>query len=282
MGDISRRITRKSLKAKKKAAIKTIKAQAKEKIHQVKVEYSIDAERKRTKAIEKEQKKELKVQKANARLSYNARQPRPFSLGEDLFNSISHGIGAGLSVAGLVLLIVRSYFYAPKADFGLWVTSYTLFGSLLFIYYLASTLSHAISAIGGRKFFERITFMSMWALIPAISVPFSLICFNGKSLTPFIVLIWSIYGLMAILYAIFGDKLRGFSIFIFFASFFAITLVFHTCGLFFVSGSLLYLLSALFFKLRNYKWSHSIFHLLILAGSISYFFVFYYWIMLCA
>ena len=45
MGDITRRITRKSLKAKRKAAIKTIKAQAKEKIHQIKVDYSMDAEK---------------------------------------------------------------------------------------------------------------------------------------------------------------------------------------------------------------------------------------------
>ena len=50
MGDITRRITRKSLKAKRKAAIKTIKAQAKEKIHQIKVDYSMDAEKKKEKA----------------------------------------------------------------------------------------------------------------------------------------------------------------------------------------------------------------------------------------
>ena len=74
MGDITRRITRKSLKAKRKAAIKTIKAQAKEKIHQIKVDYSMDAEKKKEKAAEREHKRELRAQKANARLSYNAHQ----------------------------------------------------------------------------------------------------------------------------------------------------------------------------------------------------------------
>ena len=57
MGDITRRITRKSLKAKRKAAIKTIKAQAKEKIHQIKVDYSMDAEKKKEKAAEREHKR---------------------------------------------------------------------------------------------------------------------------------------------------------------------------------------------------------------------------------
>ena len=63
MADISRRITRKSLKAKRKAAIKTIKAQTREKIRLVKMECSIDAERKKARSIEKEQKKELKLLK---------------------------------------------------------------------------------------------------------------------------------------------------------------------------------------------------------------------------
>lgn len=276
MGDISRRITRKSLKAKRKAAIKTIKEQAKEKIRQVKVECSIDAERKKTKALEKEQKKELKAQKANARMSYNARQPRPFSLGEDLFNSISHGIGAGLSVAALVLLIIRSVFHAPAANSAAWIASYALLGSVLFVLYLSSTLSHAISAMGGRKVFERMTFMSICFLVPALSVPYAMNSLSGTSLTAFVVLAWTFYGIMAVLHAVFGNKIRGFSVFLFFASFIAMTVVFAKYGTLLVAGSLLYLLSGVFYMFRSYKWSHSIFHFLGLSGSIFHFFAVYY------
>ncbi len=100
MADISLRITKKSLKAKRKAAIKTIKAQTKEKIRAIKMEYAVNSERKKIKVAERAQKKELRIQKANARLAYNERQPRQYTLGEELFNSISHGIGAGLSAAG--------------------------------------------------------------------------------------------------------------------------------------------------------------------------------------
>ncbi|MCQ2240982.1 hemolysin III family protein [Treponema sp.] len=276
MADISRRITRKSLKAKRKAAIKTIKVQAKEKIRQVKLECSIDADRKKTKALEKEQKKELKAQKSNARLAYNARQPRPFSLGEDLFNSISHGIGAGLSVAAIVLLIIRSVFHAPDANVGAWVASYALLGSVLFILYLTSTLSHAISAMGGRKVFERMTFMSIWLLVPALFVPYAMSTLNGTSLTAFVAVLWSIYGLMAILYGVFGNKIRGFSVFAFFVSFFVMTAAFAKCGSLLITGSVLYLIGGAFFMLRNYKWSHSIFHFLGLSGSIFHFFAVYY------
>ena len=133
MGDITRRITRKSLKAKRKAAIKTIKAQAKEKIHQIKVDYSMDAEKKKEKAAEREHKRELRAQKANARLSYNARQPRPFTLGEDVLSSIANGIGAGLSVSAIVLLVIRAYFYAPAAQKSTYISTFAVFGSSLFV-----------------------------------------------------------------------------------------------------------------------------------------------------
>ncbi|WP_407397186.1 hemolysin III family protein [Treponema sp.] len=276
MADISRKITRKSLKAKRKAAIKTIKVQAKEKIRQVKLECSIDADRKKTKAQEKEQRKELKAQKANARISYNERQPRPFSLGEDLFSSISHGIGAGLSVAAIVLLIVRSVFHAPSANSGAWTASFSLLGAFLFIYYLTSTLSHAISAMGGRKVFERMTFMTIWILVPATFVPFALATMSGTTLTAFVSIVWSLYGLMAALYAVFGNKVRGFSVFGFVVSFVIMTLAFARCGSLLITGTALYVVSGGFFMLRNYKWSHSIFHLLALGGSIFHFFAVYY------
>lgn len=274
MADISRRITRKSLKAKRKAAIKTIKLQAKEKIRQVKMECSIDAEKKKNRAIEKEQKKELKAQKSNARVSYNARQPRPFSLGEDLFNSICHGIGAGLSVAAIVLLIVKAVYHAPAGSG--WVASYAMLGAVFFVLYLASTLSHAITAPGGRKVFERINYISICFLIVATSVPFALKTLEGSVLAAFVVLSWSLYGILAVLCAVFGNKIRGFCIFVFGASILAMTAVFISCGNLLVVGSILYLIGGTFFMLRNYKWSHSIFHFFALAASIFHFFAVYY------
>src|SRR5574344_486892 len=76
MADISGKITRKSLRAKKRAAIKTIKAQSREKIREVRIQYANNPERKQTKIAEREQRKALRIQKENARLAYNARQPR--------------------------------------------------------------------------------------------------------------------------------------------------------------------------------------------------------------
>lgn len=272
MADISRRITRKSLKAKRKAAIKTIKAQTKEKIRLVKMECSVDAERKKSRAVEKEQKKELKAQKINARISYNARQPRPYTLGEDLFNSICHGIGAGLGVAAIVLLVIRSVMYAP-ASFRLpWILSFSLFGSLFFLDYLMSTLSHAITASGGRKVFSILENCTFYLLIAATFTPFALKTYSGNTLSLFLVSMWAATGLLIVLQAVFSKKLRGFTEFTYVVMGIGLTAVFIKSGNLLLAGSAFYFLGGLCSLKRNYKWSHSVFHLFMLAGTVFHFF----------
>lgn len=276
MADISRRITRKSLKAKRKAAIKTIKLQAKEKIRLVKLECSIDSEQKKSRELEKEHKKELKAQKANARISYNERQPRPFSLGEDLFNSISHGIGAGLSVAAIVLLVIKSVYHSPSGSAGVYVASYSILGAVFFVLYLCSTLSHAITALGGRKVFERLTYSSIYLLLTATATPFALKMLSGTTLGAFVVLSWSLCGILAVLCIILGSKLKTISFVLYMIAVIAGTVIFSQNGRLFLAGSAFYIAGGTFFLLRNYKWSHSFFHLLCLAGSIFHFFAVYY------
>ena len=66
---------------------------------------------------------------------------RKLTIGEEIFNSITHGIGTVLSIAALVLLIV---FAAIKGN--VWhVVSFSIFGSTLVLLYLASTLYHSFT-----------------------------------------------------------------------------------------------------------------------------------------
>lgn len=284
MADISGKITRKSLKAKKRAAIRTIKAQAREKIKEVKIQYARDPERQKAKVTERERKKAMRVQKENARLAYNARQPRQYSLAEDLFNSISHGLAAGLSVAAIVLLIVRAAMYAPAGHRGLYVTSFTIFGVSLFLLYIMSTLYHALTPYGVRKVFSILNHTSIYLLIAGTYTPFALTTIEGAAGWIMFGVIWGIAVLGIVLYAVFGAKLRNVSavtyiiigwVFIFaynplVAKLPQISIVMLICG------GLAYTASCPFYFMKKYKWSHSIFHLFVIAGSIMHFFSIYY------
>lgn len=284
MADISRKITSKSLKLKRKAAIKTIKVQAKEKIHQVKMEYASDSDRARLRAAEKEHKKELHLQKANARLSYNTRQPRPFTLGEEIFNSISHGIGAGLSVAAIVLLTIQAYYHAPCSKTA-YIASFSIFGSALFILFLMSTLYHAISSLGAKRIFSIINHDSIYIFIAAVYTPFVLTQFKLTNAAYICGLVWGICGGLVALYSVFGAKLRIFS-FLSYVTFGWILIGMALSPLgsgikelskkLMTISAIIYTTGSGFFILKTYKWMHSVFHLCSLAASILMFFSIYY------
>lgn len=284
MADISEKITRKSLRAKKHAAIKTIKAQAKEKIREVKIQYAKNPERKQARIHEREQRKALHVQRENARLAYNARQPRQYSLGEDLFNSISHGIGAGLSVAAIVLLILRALKCAPEGQTVLYVTSFTLFGASAFFLYIMSTLYHALTPYGVQKVFSVFNHTSIYLLIAGTYTPFALTTIGGLRGWIIFGLIWGFAGLGIIFYSVFGGRMRNISVVTYIIMGWLIVSVFGNLSenlpqisiAMLISGGVAYTIGCVPYFMKQTKWAHSIFHLFVLFGSILHFFSIYY------
>ena len=75
-----------------------------------------------------------------------------YTTGEEIVNAITHGIGALLSIAGLVLLIIRAVRYAPEEYKGRCIVGFTIFGASLIVLYLFSTLYHALP-LGTKKVF---------------------------------------------------------------------------------------------------------------------------------
>ena len=72
---------------------------------------------------------------------------REYTLGEEIFNAVTHGVGAGLAVAALVLLIVRSV-----ADGGgILLAAALVYGIALLLEYLMSTLYHALATDAARS-----------------------------------------------------------------------------------------------------------------------------------
>ena len=284
MADITERITRKSLRAKKRAAIKTIKAQAREKIKEVKIQYAKNPERQQARIVERERKKALHVQKENARLAYNARQPRQYTLAEDLFNSISHGIGAGLSVAAIVLLILRAVKYAPAGEIPLYITSFTIFGVSMFLLYLMSTLYHALTPYGVRKVFSILNHTSIYLLIAGTYTPFALTTIEGVAGWVVFGIIWGFAALGIILYSVFGARMRNVSAATYIIMGWLIVFAFNPIVAklprislaMLIAGGVAYTVGCVFYFLKKYKWSHSIFHLFVVVGSVMHFFSIYF------
>ena len=103
----------------------------------------------------------------------NIRIPK-YSLGEELFNSISHGIGAALSIVALVLMVVKAHNPLPE-------TTVSLFGSGMIILYTISCIYHALSPnLEGKKVLRVIDHCDVFLLVFATYIPVALLGVGGS------------------------------------------------------------------------------------------------------
>ena len=92
------------------------------------------------------------------------------SLGEEIANSITHGIGTALSVAALTLLVTLA---AQQGD--AWqIVSVSVYGSSLILLYLASTLYHGLQNQRAKRIFKIIDHSAIFLLIAGTYTPFLL------------------------------------------------------------------------------------------------------------
>ncbi len=277
MADISAIITRKSLKAKQKAAIKTIKAQAQEKIKQIKMNMEDDPDSDDVQDPSSEQRRMMHEQRRNALLSYAGKMPREFTVGEDIFNAISHGIGAGLSVAAIVLLVIHSISSGSMA-----VLANILFGASLFLMYLLSTLYHALDSYGARRVFSIFTHDAIYVLIAGTITPYLIIAVGGVLSCVMFIIVWAAAIAMVVVYSCLSKKLDVLSLVLYAIFAWILILIFSVTpiasAISFKSSALLvlggaaYTAGSLFYLMPKYKWAHSIFHVFALGGSILHFF----------
>ena len=203
-----------------------------------------------------------------------------FSKGEEIANSITHGIGAALSVAALVLLIVYSSLYGTAWH----VVSFTIFGVTMLILYISSTLVHSFPEGRAKNLFEIFDHSSIYFFIAGTYTPFLFLAVKGT-------LGWTLFGVIWGL-ALFGTVFKCFFVKKFLNT---STLLYVLMGWLIVfawdtlvqnlstgslalliTGGVLYTLGAVFYVWRGFKYHHMIWHLFVLAGSVTHFFSVFY------
>ncbi len=202
-----------------------------------------------------------------------------FSLGEQIANAVTHGVGTLLSVAGLVLLIVDAVLHGSPRH----IVSFTVFGSTMVLLYLFSTFNHSLQHEPSRKVFEILDHAGIFILIAGTYMPFTLIAMKGA-------LGWTLFGVQWLL-AITGIILKASLGHRFIRQVQAVSTIFYiimgwmflggihllvnslpTGGLvwLFIGGGC-YTVGTIFFAMKKLRYSHLIWHLFVLAGSFSHF-----------
>jgi hemolysin III len=198
------------------------------------------------------------------------------SLFEEKLNAWSHGIGAALGIAGLVLLIVYSKSETPWSLF-----SVIVYGISIIILFLASTFYHAVKGEKRKHYFRIIDHISIYVLIAGTYTPVLLITLpNSLGWTLF----WTVWGIAAfgvILKLFFTGRFELFSTLLYLVMGWLIVFDFSNLSnalggngiLWLFAGGLFYTVGILFYAIQKIPYNHVIWHVFVLGGAICHFFM---------
>ena len=203
-----------------------------------------------------------------------------YTLGEEIFNAITHGVGDLIAIAALVLLIVFAAVYGD----GWCLASGIVYGITLVVLYTMSTLYHAITPERAKRVFRIFDHCSIFLLIAGTYTPYSLVTlrevdFHGISLG------WLIFGVIwglavvGIVFAALRKSVKWVEVPLYVLMGWMIILSIKDLVanlasggvILLVAGGIVYTIGVVFFILHKYRYMHSIWHIFVLAGSILHF-----------
>jgi hemolysin III len=192
------------------------------------------------------------------------------------FNSISHLVGAVLALAGAVVLVVA----ASRDGDTRRIVSFSIYGATLFLLYLISTLYHGLPTGRAKHVFRVLDHQAIYLLIAGSYTPFTLVTLDGSVGWWLFGAIWGMAVLGLVLDALPRRGARILPLFIYFVMGWLIVLAINpllaalprTGFIWLLTGGLLYTSGIVFYALdRRYPWMHGVWHLFVLAGSISHY-----------
>ncbi|MBU2972685.1 hemolysin III family protein [Pseudoalteromonas sp. C2R02] len=205
-----------------------------------------------------------------------------YSIKEEVANSVSHGIGALLSVAGLTLLLINAIEQQNITK----IMSFSIYGSSLIILFLASTLYHAFSDEKVKQVFKLLDHCAIYLLIAGSYTPLMLVTLNGALGYVMTALIWLI-ALAGIIFKVkFGSRFKWLSLSTYLGMGFISLAVLPQLqsnlaseGITLLAlGGLIYCLGVIFYVQKKIPFNHAIWHLFVIGGAASHFFMIYHYV----
>lgn len=201
-----------------------------------------------------------------------------YTLGEEIANSITHGIGILFGVAALTILLVLSI----KKREVLSIVSFSIYGLCIILMYLFSTLYHSIRNPRAKKILRVFDHSSIYLFIAGTYTPIGLLAMEGYLRIIVLATVWTI--------AIFGvafkiithakmDNFKRLSLALYLgmgwiAVFTIRPIINMTSFRFFVwilTGGLLYTLGTIFYSIKKLPYGHAIWHVFVLSASVVHF-----------
>ena len=200
----------------------------------------------------------------------------PQSRGEEIANSVSHGVGFAAALAAIPLLVVGAANRGGTGD----IVGGAVFGAALALLYLTSSLYHALPRGSAKQLLRKLDHSAIFLLIAGTYTPFTLGVLGGAWGWALFGLVWGIaaIGIFLKLFAGIGHTRLSAALYIAMGWMIVIAarpLIMQVpargIGLL-VAGGLAYTLGVVFYAAPRLRYAHFIWHLFVLTGSTCHFF----------
>ena len=196
-----------------------------------------------------------------------------YTLGEEITNSITHGVGAGMAIAGMVVLLVQSN--------DVWqVVSSAIYGASMIFLFLMSCLYHALTNHTAKKVFRVFDHTSIFFLIAGTYTPFTLVTLRGWVGWTVFGVVWGVAVVGIVLNSISVERFKKISMVGYIASGWcviaAIVPLVRRMALpgviLLILGGVFYTAGVLFYRKKGVRFMHAFWHFFVLAGAVLHYF----------
>ena len=198
-------------------------------------------------------------------------QERPQSLGEEIANSVSHGLGLLAALAAFPVLVIGAH---QRGDITGTVGA-SVFATTMVLLYLTSTLFHALPVCGAKRVFQILDHSAIYLLIAGTYTPFTLGVLRGAWGWTLFGLVWGLAVVGTVLKALGGVRYTTVSTWVYLTMGWLILIAADKAwtlvpkwGLFWLlAGGLAYTAGAVFFMAERNRYFHFVWHLFVIAGT---------------
>jgi hemolysin III len=202
-------------------------------------------------------------------------QERPQSLGEEIANSVSHGLGLLLALAAFPVLVISANQRGDVAG----IVGASVFATALVLLYFTSTLFHALPVCRAKRVFQILDHSAIYFLIAGTYTPFTLGVLRGTWGWTLFGLEWSLAIIGTVLKSFGGVRYNTISTLVYLAMGWLVVIAADSVwtlvpkwGLFWlVAGGLSYTAGVVFFMTERFRYFHFVWHLFVVAGSACHF-----------
>ena len=202
-------------------------------------------------------------------------QERPQSLGEEIANSASHGLGFLATVAAFPVLVMAAQQRGDTAG----IVGASVFATTMVLLYLASTLFHALPRCRAKRVFQILDHSAIYLLIAGTYTPFTLGVLRGSWGWTLFGIVWGLAVVGTVLKALGGVRYTTLSTWMYLAMGWVVVIAAETVwtlvpgwGLFWlVAGGVAYTAGAVFFMAERIRYFHFVWHLFVVAGTACHF-----------